>query len=63
MNVLAGQVAAAVQHTIESCYRAVLKLEGQTREAFGRTETAMSGMHQGMANQAGRLADLEGASV
>ena len=37
------------------------ELEGQTREAFGRTKTAMSTRQQGVASQAERLADLENA--
>ena len=61
LNVLAGQAATAVQQTAESSQRAVTELEGQTREAFGRTETAMSTMHQGMTSQADRLAQLEAA--
>ena len=36
-----------------------MTLEDQTQEAFGRTKNAMSSIHQGVASNAGRIAELE----
>ena len=61
MNVLADRAASAVQHTAQSSHQAVSSLEDRTRTAFGRTETAMTSMHQNVSSHEDRLADLENA--
>ena len=61
MNVLADQAASAMQQTAATSHRAVSTLEGRTREAFGRTETAMTTMHQSVTSNADRIAELENA--
>ena len=63
MDRLAGQAASAVQQTAESSQRAVSHLEGQTREAFGRTETALGSMREDLVSTSDKLAALEHALV
>ena len=61
MDRLAGQAATAVQQSAESSHRAVSHLEGQTREAFGRTESALGSMREDVVSNAEKLTNLENA--
>ena len=61
INVLSEQAASAVQQTAETSHRAVSTLEGRTREAFGRAETAMTSMQHGVSSNADRITELETA--
>ena len=63
MDRLAGQAATAVQQTAESLQRAVSNLEGQTRKAFGHTETTLGSMCEDLVSNAKKLTNLENALV
>ena len=63
MDRLAGQAASAVQQSVESSQRAVSHLEGETRVAFGRMETALGSMREELVSNKDKLTALEHALV
>ena len=48
-----------MQHTAESSQHAVTALEDQTREAFGRTETALGSVQDELVSNAQKITNLE----
>ena len=63
MDRLAGQAASAVQQSAESSQRAVMNLEGGTRAALGRTETAFGSMREELVSNTDKLNALQHAWV